>query len=150
MEESNPTLFGYAPGGIAFLSPADARDWLEREAVLVDLRRPYETLHRTLDVPETLFLPWPEFEERQGELPLDRPLVLMDNVGLRSQRLYPLVKALGAQRVAVLSGGVLAWIDAGLPVTRNPDYALNGQCSCRLRPRKPYAKGDTGPGQHRS
>jgi len=131
---------------IPMLTPLEAVIWLREGAVLLDLRRPYETCYRTLDVPKVLHVPWKELALHVAEIPRDCPLVLLDNAGVWSRRLYPVIRALTEARVAVISGGILAWIEDGLPILTDKSYALSGQCSCKLRPQKPYPKRDQGKG----
>lgn len=72
-------------------------------------------------------------------IPRDCAQVLVDNAG-GCRRLYPSIVALTLTRVVVISGGVLAWIEEGSSVITDKGHALNGPCSCKLRPRKPYPK----------
>lgn len=69
-------------------------------------------------LPGALHIPLPELEERRGEIPTDREVVLQCQGGGRSAIAASLLKARGHDRVANLAGGYSAWVAAGLPVER--------------------------------
>lgn len=60
--------------------------------------------------------------ERVGEVPRDRPLVVMCGSGYRSTIAASVLERAGFTDIANLTGGMKAWKDAGLETTRNtPD-----------------------------
>ena len=105
------------------------------EAILVDLRAPYETNFRMFDVPAVIPLERNAFPERFSGLPKDKLLILVDPVGITSKQQAQFLRDLGFQAGFVI-GGVLEWVKDGLPMIMDPDYELRGQCACRLSAKK--------------
>ena len=103
--------------------------------MLVDLREPYETNFRVFDVEEVLYVPWSRFAASFGLLPRDRPLVLADASGIYCREAARILAAAGYSNLAKLSGGMIDWDAAGLPVRKDGDYELRGQCACRMKTR---------------
>ena len=63
-------------------------------------------------------LPLAELERRAGELPRDREIVTVCRSGRRSADAAGKLERLGFPHVGQLSGGVMAWEAAGLPLER--------------------------------
>jgi glyoxylase-like metal-dependent hydrolase (beta-lactamase superfamily II)/rhodanese-related sulfurtransferase len=63
-------------------------------------------------------IPLDELESRLQEIPTERPLVTVCRSGSRSGQATVLLQRHGIQRAANLRGGMLAWREAGLPMTR--------------------------------
>ncbi len=127
---------GYRNGGVVSLSPRQAYEFLTKGAVLVDLRENYETDFRQFDVPEVIYITVREFKNEYKRLSAERPLILADNAGTFSRELVQFLQDNGYTNAASLVGGVLEWLNDGMPMTVNRDYELNGQCSCKLKTRK--------------
>lgn len=121
--------------GILNLSPREAADCLSRGAVLVDLREAYETNYRLFDVDETLHVPWTRFAASYRELPRDRPLILADAAGIYCREAAGILVAAGYTNIAKLSGGMIDWDAAGLPLRKDRAYEFSGQCACKLKTR---------------
>jgi len=120
--------------GVRHLSPSEAFDAASNgNAVIIDLRADYETSFRVFDVPEVIYLPRKEFLSGFSRLPMDRPLILTDAIGLWSIEAVRLLQSEGYSNVANLSGGIIDWERAGLPVRKDTGFELTGQCSCRLK-----------------
>ena len=122
--------------GILNLSPAEARGYLARGAVLVDLREAYETNFRVFDVEEVIYLPWTRFADSFRSLPQDRALVLADAAGIYCREAARVLAEAGYSNLAKLSGGMIDWDAAGLPLRKDSDYELGGQCACRIKTRQ--------------
>ncbi|UCM89776.1 pyridoxal-phosphate dependent enzyme [Streptomyces marincola] len=100
---------------------AEAREWIERERPLVvDLRGPraFATLHieGAVNIVDDLFE-----QLVSGGLPFGRrqPVLLTCPVGERSARFAALLTRMGHADVRSLSGGIIAWRDAGAPLVRD-------------------------------
>jgi arsenate reductase (thioredoxin) len=120
--------------GVRHLSPSEAFDAVSTGgALIVDLRHGYETGFRVFQVPEVVYLPRREFLSGFSRLPMDRPLILTDAIGLWSIEAVRLLQREGYSNVANLSGGIIDWERAGLPVRKDPGFELTGQCTCRLK-----------------
>jgi rhodanese-related sulfurtransferase len=121
--------------GVLNLSPSEALAYLGQGAVLVDIREAYETNFRVFDVPEAIYLPWTVFASSLTALPLDRPLILADASGIYCREAANLLRSAGHGNVAKLSGGMIDWDAGGLPVRKDEDFELRGQCACKLKTR---------------
>lgn len=67
-------------------------------------------------------LPLPELEARAGELPRGRALLLVCRSGVRSGKACDALAARGFETVVNLTGGMIAWNEAGLPIEQtDPD-----------------------------
>jgi sulfur dioxygenase len=71
-------------------------------------------------IPGSLLIPLPELERRAGEIPTDRPTVVLCHSGSRSGSRSALatqqLQKKGLTRVANLRGGIRAWKAQGLPL----------------------------------
>jgi len=123
---------------IHHLSPKEALAAIKRGAVLVDIREEYETGMKAFDVPGIIYLANSCFRDEYAQLPLDKPLILADSVGLRSKLAVAFLLEHGFVEVANLNGGILDWEGAGMPTRVNPDELWTGSCACRLKPRKNF------------
>lgn len=85
-------------------------------AVLLDVREPYEVAHCRL--PGALHIPMEQMPERWSELPEDRPIIVYCHHGFRSMNVVRFLKAQGVQNAHNLKGGIDAWskrIDPSIP-----------------------------------
>jgi sulfur-carrier protein adenylyltransferase/sulfurtransferase len=83
--------------------------------LVLDVRESWE--RDIVRLPGTCDIPMAEIAQRLGELPRERPIVVMCRSGGRSLRVSEYLEQRG-YRVANLSGGILAWaaeIDPSLP-----------------------------------
>ncbi len=74
-------------------------------------------------------IPLGEIERRAGELPKDQPIVAMCRSGGRSAKAASKLANLGYTNVRQLTGGVMAWEQAGLPLEKeaHAPWALERQ-----------------------
>jgi len=121
--------------GILNLSPVEAYGFLRAGAMLVDLREPYETNYRVFDVDEVLYIAWTRFSSGYARLPRDRALILADASGIYCREAARVLTEAGYVNVAKLSGGMIDWDAAGLPVRKDDGYELGGQCACKMKTR---------------
>lgn len=96
--------------------PTTTRRLIAEGALLVDVRELAEVAQVAFDVPGVLLLPLSEFEQRFAELPRDRELVLVCQVGERSLKATYFLMYQGCTRVANLEGGLLKWARKGFPI----------------------------------
>jgi rhodanese-related sulfurtransferase len=82
--------------------------------LIVDVREPNEFAAVRLD--EVVLLPMSSFADRFGELPKDRPLLVMCASGSRSAAATAHLLRNGYTDVANVAGGITEWQRAGLPV----------------------------------
>ena len=96
------------------LSPTEAYDaWRAGELAIVDIRETGE--HEQTHIPGIPLVPMSTLAEHMDELP-EGPLAILCRSGARSARVTEYLSALGIYgEVANLDGGIIAWVDQGLP-----------------------------------
>jgi glyoxylase-like metal-dependent hydrolase (beta-lactamase superfamily II)/rhodanese-related sulfurtransferase len=82
--------------------------------LLIDVRTPHERQQKR--IARSVHLPLNHLEERRGELPTDRPLVVYCAGGYRSSTAASLLQRHGFADVSEIAGGITAWESANLPV----------------------------------
>jgi rhodanese-related sulfurtransferase len=87
-------------------------------ALLVDVREPHE--FGALRVDGAVLLPISRFGVAFRELPTDRPLLLFCRSGNRSAMATDFLRQHGFPDAHNVTGGILAWRAAGLPVRSGP------------------------------
>jgi rhodanese-related sulfurtransferase len=96
----------------------------DSQPIMVDVRERDEFL--AIRAPGVVLIPLSEFGMRFGELPRDRPLLIICAAGSRSQRAGEFLAANGYPDVSNVSGGIIAWRAAGLRVVGGPPAAGEG------------------------
>lgn len=87
-----------------------------REAVVFDVREPEEYAHG--HVPGAVNLPQADLATRLGEVPRDRPVMLICKSGMRSLRSVQFLAQMGYDNVVSVAGGTEAWRAAGREIER--------------------------------
>ena len=82
--------------------------------LLVDVRELDEFVQ--VRAPDVALIPTSAFMARIGELPTDRPLLIVCRTGVRSAAVTGYLVRNGRTDVAHVAGGMEAWEAAGLPV----------------------------------
>jgi rhodanese-related sulfurtransferase len=109
--------------------PTTALGMLEKGALLVDVREADEVAEASFDVPEVMLIPYSEFEERFGEIPVDREVVVACNVGERSLMATYFLMNHGYEKVANMQFGIVRWAEKGFPM-RGELKRKTGGCCC--------------------
>jgi rhodanese-related sulfurtransferase len=122
--------------GISYPLPKEVVELLGKGAILVDLREEFDTEIRAFGVEQILYLTHSEFEGKWESLPLDKPLILADAVGLWSRKYASFLNSKGYENVASLAGGIAEWEKDGFPMKAGKYQPLNGPCPCMIRPRE--------------
>ena len=84
--------------------------------ILLDVREANEFAE--VRAPGAVLVPTSTFMTRVGELPVDRPLLVVCHVGGRSAAVAGYLIRAGRTDVVNVAGGMDAWERAGLPVRR--------------------------------
>ena len=87
-----------------------------RPALIVDVREPWE--FDEVRAEDVMLLPMSSLPGRLAELPEDRELLFICRSGSRSGQVTAYLRSQGRDDVWNVSGGMLAWEAAGLPVRR--------------------------------
>lgn len=98
------------------ISPAEAHARQQAGALILDVREPHEW--RGGHIPGAHLIPLDDLPQRVNELDPNRELIVVCRSGNRSAYATLLLQQAGFTRVANLTGGMIAWARAGLPVTR--------------------------------
>ncbi len=95
------------------VTPQEGQQRIKQGAVLVDVREQseYDEIHAQ----GAALLPLSELESRYSELPKDKELVMICRSGARSKQAGEYLMQSGYSKVVNLSGGTMAWAEAGLP-----------------------------------
>jgi len=106
-----------ARGSVPQRTPAELSEALASGAVtVVDVRGLAEV--EAFRIAGSRHIPLGAVPDRLGEIPADRPVVMQCESGSRSAIAASLLAAAGRRDVMNLSGGIGAWLKAGLPVER--------------------------------
>ena len=112
-----PLIRGGAGG--AGVSPFQATLMINREdAIVVDVREPTE--YAAGHVPHSRHIPTGQVDKRIGELEKykDKPVIVVCQSGNRSSSACAALRKSGFEKVYNLSGGIAAWEQAGMPITK--------------------------------
>jgi rhodanese-related sulfurtransferase len=96
-----------------------------RPALVVDVREPGEFAE--VRVEGSLLVPMSQLRTRIGDIPRDRPLLVLCHVGGRSARVTGILRQQGWEDVGNVAGGIDAWQRAGLPVRRGTPEPGEGE-----------------------
>ena len=102
------------------VSPKDAYAMLKKGALLVDVRNPREIARKSFDLPDIMEIPLSEFEQRLGEIPSKRKVIVACRRGNRSLFAARLLMNHGHRRVFNLENGIIRWEREGLSVKSAP------------------------------
>jgi rhodanese-related sulfurtransferase len=102
-------------GGVPAVDVTQAAEMQDGEsnALIVDVREPNEWTQ--LHAPGAVLLPLGQLHGRLDDLPRDRELLMICRTGSRSQNAAQFLRAQGFENVSNVSGGMVAWYNAGLP-----------------------------------
>lgn len=102
------------------MTPQEAFDaWKAGDVAIVDVREQdeYDTTH----VDGVPLVPMSEMDARGDEFPTGGPLVIMCRSGRRSAQVANALRGRdGRDDVRNLTGGIIAWAEAGLPYVGEP------------------------------
>jgi hydroxyacylglutathione hydrolase len=94
-----------------------------QQVAVIDVRGASE--YATGSIQGSHLLPFGYIEQRPGEIPKDRPIVVMCQTGRRSVVAASVLEANGYTQVSNLLGGIEAWQQAGYPITKPGQHAQN-------------------------
>lgn len=112
-----------SPGGKDDTQPAtvtvqEAAAKFDEGAFLLDVREQSEWNEAHIE--GAVLIPLGELSSRMGELPTDREVLIICRSGNRSGQARDLLRQAGMLQTTSISGGINAWIAAGLPVVSGP------------------------------
>lgn len=114
-----PSAEGPAEQVVRVVEPQAAAELLEAEPrpTVIDVRTPGEFAEGHLEGAVLIDVQSPDFRDRIAELDRDASYVIYCRSGNRSVGARETMAELGFTDVSDIDGGILAWVQAGLPVT---------------------------------
>jgi len=122
---------GYEPGEVGFPGVAQVaamQEWPAealaeklrgpRPPLVLDVREPEEFVGELGHIEGAMHVPLDAIEKRMARLDGEREVVVVCRAGARSATAGAMLRRAGFARVYNLRGGMLAWVEAGLPVQR--------------------------------
>ena len=88
----------------------------QQNGLFVDVRTPEH--FKAASIAQSRSLPTADIESRHNSLPKDRPLIVVCERGRDASAAVGKLSKLGFQNVFSLEGGIQAWTQAGMPVSR--------------------------------
>lgn len=113
-----PALATAQSPAVEQVNSVDVAALLADGALFVDVREINEVEVLAYELPGVLNLPLSVLSDRLAELPQDRPVVLACRSGNRSGKAAALLAENGFTQLYNLTGGIIAWETAGLPVSK--------------------------------
>ena len=98
------------------LTAAQAYQKYQEGVFFLDVRTPEEW--NEFHIRGSRLIPLAELQDRLGELPRDREIMVVCRTGHRSLSAVQLLQGEGFTRLASLSGGLQAWMEADYPLER--------------------------------
>jgi rhodanese-related sulfurtransferase len=112
-------MFSPPEPDVPAVTAQEAAAMVEDGALLLDIRELKEW--KMLRIPGADFKPMSEIQDWFEDLPRDVDIILQCRSGQRSgQATQALISQAGFDRVFNLTGGIIAWHSANLPVDRGP------------------------------
>ncbi len=117
------------------ISPAEALDYLQTSAILIDVREKHEVAQIAFDMPNVLNIPYSTFDDNYLNLPKDKKLIIACHLGIRSLRVaqFLVVQGWNVETVYSLQGGISNWEYEKLPTKVPPrtfSFAKPTSTSC--------------------
>jgi rhodanese-related sulfurtransferase len=102
----------------AVMSVSEASQRFSEGAYLLDVRTVPEWNESHVD--GAVLIPLDELSARISEVPTDQDVLIICRTGNRSGQARDILRAAGLMRTTSITGGIVAWINAGLPVVTGP------------------------------
>ncbi len=81
----------------------------DEDFVLLDVRVEKEAKHRKIDDPRRVLVTLSELRRRLAEIPRDKEIITICDIGVRSYEAYRLLRGAGFDRVKSVEGGMRTW-----------------------------------------
>ena len=112
-------LFGNSVSGIKVITPMEATRLMNHEgAVVLDIRNEKDFVEG--HVLNAMNIPADKLQDKSSELEKikDKPVIITCKFGSDSSRAARILKGLSVNNVHCIKGGIQAWSQANLPLTR--------------------------------
>lgn len=111
------------------ICPTTTQVWVQNGALLVDVREKDELETLVYDVPNIINIPLSDFENRYGEIPKDKDVVMVCKTGQRSLRAAGFLVNHGYTHVVNMQHGIVRWVQKGFP-TKGDATGITSDSSC--------------------
>jgi rhodanese-related sulfurtransferase len=101
------------------VDPGEAHERAGHDGIILDVREADELDQASID--GALHIPLGELHLRATEVPTDRDVFVLCQVGQRSAMATDFLRQMGHTTVWNIRGGIIGWYRAGLPVTLSRD-----------------------------
>lgn len=117
------------------ITPEIANEYLQKEALIIDVRDKHEVAQVAFDMPNVLNIPYSRFDDNYLDIAKDRKLIIACHLGIRSLRVaqFLVVQGWNVENVLSLQGGISNWEYEKLPVkipARSFSYAKSTNSNC--------------------
>ncbi len=112
------------------ICPTTTQEWVNKGALLVDVREKDEVLELAYDVSKIINIPLSEFEKRFTEIPKDQDVVMVCKSGGRSLRAAGFLINHGYTNVVNMQHGIARWVQKGFPIKGNPSVVTSSDSCC--------------------
>ena len=119
-QDANIDNIGYVEDGVRHVNAEQAADIINKDPAVrvLDVRTGLEYRFGHIKGAENINYYGFSFEKKLSELDKNVTWLVHCKVGVRSSKTLPLMKEAGLTHIIHLDGGIDAWKEAGLPVTR--------------------------------
>ena len=126
---------GFKIGDILHLTPHEAYELCNDDAIMLDVREDFMIGVKKFDVKQVLYCAASTINEYYQNLPDNIPLIVADASGLHSKETANFLVGKGYKNIANLAGGLVEWERDSLPLQLNKAEMLSGSCMCQLKHR---------------
>jgi rhodanese-related sulfurtransferase len=117
--------------GVQHITPQNALTELQNgTAIMIDVREEHEFKIESIPLNGVFYYPMSGIVEQLRNIPLDKPIIVICNAGVRSSKVVNLLKKNGFPESANLDGGIIIWKTQGLPIESNLLKGFSCGCSC--------------------
>ena len=100
---------------IGEINGQDVLEAVNNGSVFIDVREAYELDEVAYDVPNVKHIPLGEIQTRMNEIPKDVDIIIGCRSGGRSMNACTFLSMQGYENLFNLRGGIMGWVDNGLP-----------------------------------
>jgi rhodanese-related sulfurtransferase len=126
-----PTIQDFHIQGVKHISPVNAMEAVTAgNAILLDVREEFEWKTLSIDIGQILYHPMSVILDRLEKIPVDKPLIVICVSGERSTKIVNLLNRNGFEDVANLDGGIVKWIEEGMPFKSKLSKDQSCGCGC--------------------
>lgn len=117
--------------GVKHITPQNALAELQSgTAIMIDVREEPEFKLESIPLNGVFYYPMSGIMEQLQNIPIDKPIIVICNAGVRSSKVVYLLNRNGFPESANLDGGIIIWKAQGLPVESDLSSGCGCGCSC--------------------